>query len=125
MTNKRDMINSQNTGFFQDLVLRIKLIGRLLGDKRVNFFLKFLPIGAVIYLVLPVDLIPGIALPIIGALDDAAILWLGTSLFLSLCPDEVVQEHRAALHKVVDSSWRDAGKEGGADIVEVEPRDEE
>jgi uncharacterized membrane protein YkvA (DUF1232 family) len=79
----------------------------------------------VIYLVSPIDFAPGLALPIIGALDDAAILWLGTSLFVSLCPEEVVQEHLAVLNKVVDSSWRDAEKEPVTDIVEVEPKDEE
>ncbi|MEW6094823.1 MAG: DUF1232 domain-containing protein [Chloroflexota bacterium] len=125
MADKRELINSQNTGFFQDLIQRIKLIGRLLGDKRVNFFLKILPVASVIYLVSPIDFAPGLALPIIGALDDAAILWLGTSLFVSLCPEEVVQEHLAALNKVVDSSWRDAEKEPVTDIVEVEPKDEE
>jgi uncharacterized membrane protein YkvA (DUF1232 family) len=125
MADKRELINSQNTGFFQDLIQRIKLIGRLLGDKRVNFFLKILPVASVIYLVSPIDFAPGLALPIIGALDDAAILWLGTSLFVSLCPEEVVQEHLAVLNKVVDSSWRDAEKEPVTDIVEVEPKDEE
>ena len=125
MADKRELINSQNTGFFQDLIQRIKLIGRLLGDKRVNFFLKILPVASVIYLVSQIDFAPGLALPIIGALDDAAILWLGTSLFVSLCPEEVVQEHLAVLNKVVDSSWRDAEKEPVTDIVEVEPKDEE
>ncbi len=125
MADKRELINSQNTGFFQDLIQRIKLIGRLLGDKRVNFFLKILPVASVIYLVSPIDFAPGLALPIIGALDDAAILWLGTSLFVSLCPEEVVQEHLGALNKVVDSSWRDAEKEPVTDIVEVQPQDEE
>jgi len=124
MAEKRDLINSQNTGFFQDLIQRIKLIGRLMGDKRVNFFLKILPVAAVVYLVSPLDLVPGLALPVIGALDDAAVLWLGTSLFVALCPEEVVQEHLGALNKVVDSSWRDVGLESGEEIVEVQPREE-
>ncbi|MBI4733004.1 MAG: DUF1232 domain-containing protein [Chloroflexi bacterium] len=125
MADKRDLINSQNTGFFQDLIQRVKLIGRLMADKRVNFFLKILPVASVVYLISPIDFAPGLALPIIGALDDAAILWLGTSLFVSLCPDEVVQEHLGALNKVVDSSWRDAKEETATDIVEVQPRDEQ
>ncbi len=124
MANKRDLINSQNTGFFQDLVQRIKLIGKLMGDKRINFFLKILPVASLVYLVAPIDLAPGLALPVIGALDDAAILWLGTTLFVSLCPEEIVQEHMGGLEKVVDSTWHDAPKEEPTDIVEVEPRDE-
>jgi uncharacterized membrane protein YkvA (DUF1232 family) len=124
MTNKRDLITSQNAGFFQDIVRHIKLIGRLLADKRVNFFLKLLPLGALVYLFSPIDIAPGLALPVIGALDDAAILWLGSSLFLSLCPDEVVREHIAEMDKVVDSSWRDAEEAPKTEIVEVQPHDE-
>jgi uncharacterized membrane protein YkvA (DUF1232 family) len=108
MANKRDIISNQNSGFFQDLVLRLKLIFRLIGDRRVNFFLKLLPIAAAIYVISPVDLIPGMVIPVIGALDDAAVIWLGTTLFMSLCPEEVVQEHTEALQKVVSGTWRDA-----------------
>ena len=124
MANKRDLINSQNTGFFQDLVQRIKLIGILMADKRVNFFLKILPVASLVYLISPIDLAPGLALPIIGALDDAAVLWLGTTLFVSLCPEELVQEHMARLNKVVDGSWSDAAEEPGEEIVEVQPHEE-
>jgi uncharacterized membrane protein YkvA (DUF1232 family) len=111
MANKRDIITNQNSGFFQDLVLRIKLILRLMGDRRINFFLKLLPIAAAIYVISPVDLIPGAILPFIGALDDAVVVWLGTTLFVSLCPDEVVEEHTSAMQKVVTGTWRDVPKE--------------
>ncbi len=124
MAEKRDLINAQNTGFFQDLIQRVKLIWRLMGDKRVSFFLKLLPVGALVYLVSPIDLAPGLALPVIGALDDAAILWLGTTLFVSLCPDEVVKEHTNALSGVVDGSWREPDEEPVTDvIIEAEPHD--
>jgi uncharacterized membrane protein YkvA (DUF1232 family) len=125
MAKQRDLIANQNSGFFQDLATRLKLIVRLIGDRRVSFFLKLLPIAAAIYVVSPVDLISGFALPIIGALDDAVAIWLGTSLFVSLCPDDVVQEHMNALNKVVTADWRDAQDEsGGTDIVGEEPHDE-
>jgi len=74
-----------NSGFFQELALRAKLVLRLMGDRRVNFLAKVLPVGAVAYF-----LIPDLA---IGPLDDAAILWLVAYLFVELCPDEVVAEH--------------------------------
>ena len=124
MANKHDIINNQNSGFFQDLVLRLKLILRLMNDPRVNIFLKLLPIAAAIYVVSPVDLIPGVALPFIGALDDAAVIWLGTTLFVSLCPDDVVEEHTNALNKVVSATWRDAPEENEAgEIIDAEPSD--
>jgi uncharacterized membrane protein YkvA (DUF1232 family) len=126
MAEKRDLINSQNTGFFQDLISRVKLIWRLMGDKRVNFFLKILPVAAIVYLVSPIDLAPGLALPVIGALDDAAILWLGTTLFVSLCPDEVVKEHTNALNGVVDATWHEPEEQSDTSvIIDAEPRDPE
>ncbi len=122
MANKHDVIKNQNSGFFPDLVLRIKLILRLIGDRRVNFFVKLLPIAAAIYVVSPVDLIP--VVPVIGALDDAAVIWLGTTLFVALCPDDVVEEHTNALHKVVDGAWRDAPEqEETGEIIEAEASD--
>ena len=81
------------SGMLQDTVLRVKLIFRLLGDKRVNIWLKFLPIGGLLYLISPLDLIPDIALPVIGQLDDLAILWLTNHFFIEFCPPEVVREH--------------------------------
>ena len=111
MAIKRDIIQNQNRGFFQDLITRVKLILRLIGDKRINFFLKLLPIAAAIYVISPVDLLPGAVFPFIGALDDAVVIWLGTTMFVSLCPDDIVQEHTNVLNKVVSGTWRDAGEE--------------
>ena len=126
MSKKGDIVTSQNAGFFQDLIQRVKLLWRLMGDRRVNFFLKLLPIASIVYLVSPLDLAPGLTLPVIGALDDAAIIWIGTSLFMSLCPDDVVQEHWDALKKVIPGSWRDVGKsKEGTDIIQVTPQEDE
>lgn len=83
-------------GAWRSLLLQIKLILRLMGDRRVNVFLKLLPILSVAYLLWPFDPVP-IYIPVIGALDDAAVIWLGTSLFIELCPSEVVKEHLQSL----------------------------
>jgi uncharacterized membrane protein YkvA (DUF1232 family) len=115
---KDDLVSTQNSGFFQDLVERVKLIGKLMADPRVNFLLKLIPVASLIYLVSPVDLAPGLALPVLGAVDDALVLWIGTSLFLNLCPERVVREHLNTLQKVVSGAWRDAPESG--DIVEAE-----
>ena len=124
MANKRNPLTNQNSGFFPDLVLRLKLILRLMADKRVNFLLKLIPVGALIYLVSPIDLIPGAVLPVIGALDDAAVIWIGATLFVSLCPDDVVQEHMNALQKVVTGTWRDAPpQEQSGEIIEAQAKD--
>lgn len=84
-------------GTTTQIVNRIKLIWRLMIDGRVNPLLKALPVATLLYMVSPVDFIPEITLPLIGALDDAAMLWLGNFLFVELCPPDVVQEHMNAL----------------------------
>lgn len=76
-------------GFFSSLSKQFKLVFRLLADSRVNFLLKILPLAAFIYLIVP-DIL-------IGPIDDAIVLSLGLYTFVELCPEEVVEEHRAAL----------------------------
>jgi uncharacterized membrane protein YkvA (DUF1232 family) len=103
--NNRSLIPSQG-GMFSDLVVRIKLVARLMADKRVSIWPKLLPIGALIYVVSPIDLIPGGVIPIVGAVDDVAVLWFGVSFFIELCPPEVVKEHMSQLSSnsdIVDS----------------------
>ena len=43
------------------------------------------------------------------------------TLFVALCPDEVVQEHLSELQKVVSSTWQDApGPDEPDEVIEVE-----
>jgi len=121
--SNRKITTSQSGSFFQDLSLRIKLILRLLGDSRVSPMLKLLPIGSLVYLVVP-DIV-------VGPIDDAAVIWLATYLFVELCPPNVVQEHLDALNatrKVMDSyeetSQADThGEVIDGEIVESDPEE--
>jgi uncharacterized membrane protein YkvA (DUF1232 family) len=103
-------------GTMRSFVQRLKLIGRLMGDSRVSPFIKVLPLASLAYLIFPFDLVPGIALPIIGALDDAAVLWIGSTLFVELCPDDVVQEHMQALGSNMDDTSGDIVDADATDI---------
>jgi predicted SnoaL-like aldol condensation-catalyzing enzyme len=119
----RKIVIPQSEGFFQGLSLRFKLILRLLGDSRVSPILKVLPIGSLVYLVMP-DIAP-------GPIDDAAVIWLATYLFVELGPPNVVQEHLDALNatrKVMDSyeetSQADMhGEVIDGEIVESDPEE--
>lgn len=99
MTEKKssDIILPQQGGVIRNLMNQLKLIFRLIGDRRVSFFAKLVPLGAFAYLLLPADLAPNVVLPVIGMVDDAAILWLSSYIFTELCPPEVVDEHMKAL----------------------------
>ena len=92
MTDKKpsNLTVSQQGGVVRNVINQLKLIARLMADSRVSVFAKLIPIGALLYFISPVDLLPGVAFPVVGALDDAAVLWLGSYIFTELCPPEVV-----------------------------------
>jgi uncharacterized membrane protein YkvA (DUF1232 family) len=98
-------------GAFQGLALRIKLILRLMADSRVSLVLKLLPVASIAYLFIP-DLV-------IGPLDDAAVVWLGFTLFVELCPPEVVAEHTRSLRSTLDGAGSEppVGRPPGEDEV--------
>ena len=102
MTKKKrgDLVVSSGGGWLHDMVLRFKLIVRLMGDKRVNPFLKLLPIFSLAYLIWPFDLIS--VIPGVSALDDVAIVSLGAYLFIEFCPPDVVEEHMKKLTSNMD-----------------------
>jgi uncharacterized membrane protein YkvA (DUF1232 family) len=102
---RRVVKRQSDPGFVSNLVNQIRLVLRLMADPRVNFLLKLLPVGALGYLIVP-DMIPFI-------IDDALVLGLGTYMFIELCPDDIVEEHKNALWekdneatgKVVDAEF--------------------
>jgi uncharacterized membrane protein YkvA (DUF1232 family) len=98
-----DITVAQKGGVVRNVVNQFKLIFRLMGDSRVNILAKLIPVGAIAYFILPADLLPGLVFPGIGALDDAAVLWLGSTLFTELCPPAVVEEHVRALAGTTNS----------------------
>ena len=80
----------------------ISLCGRLLTDRRVPVTEKALFAGAVIYALMPLDLIPDL-LPFVGQIDDAYLISLTLLRLIGRTDDRVVREH-----------WR-----GGGDVVQL------
>jgi uncharacterized membrane protein YkvA (DUF1232 family) len=110
----RKIVVPASKGMTRDFVDRLKLILKLMGDSRVSPWVKLIPIGAVAYLISPIDLIMGI--PGVDALDDAAVLWIGSSLFVELCPPDVVQEHMRDIGGNLDNN---SGDIVDADVTDV------
>ena len=88
---------NRDLGFWRGLIQQGQLVARLFGDRRVSFWLKSIPIVSLGYLLWPADLIPGAIVPVLGAMDDLAALLLGFKVFIEMCPQDVVEEHRARL----------------------------
>ena len=110
---KRSLVPRAGGGFFQEIGMNIKLVVRLIRDRRVNPLIKLLPIGSLLYLIVP-DLAP-------TPIDDAAVIWLGSVLFVELCPADVVQEHRNALHSVVDAEFREIDESKPPQVKDSSP----
>ena len=55
-------------------------------------YLKFLPFLAIVYLFVPVDLVPDFLIGL-GQLDDVTILLVGSKIFIELSPAHVVAKH--------------------------------
>jgi uncharacterized membrane protein YkvA (DUF1232 family) len=117
--NTTDIITStQQGGLVRNVLNQLKLIFRLMGDSRVSVLAKLIPVGAFIYLVSPVD---AISIPVIGALDDAAVLWLSSYVFTELCPPHVVAEHLKELAANMSVNPQDEIVDAEATDVKDEP----
>ena len=80
----------------------IALCGRLLTDRRVPRTERALFAGAIIYAIMPLDLIPDV-IPFVGQIDDAYLIALTLLRLIQRTDEGVVREH-----------WR-----GGGDIVQL------
>jgi hypothetical protein len=94
-SDKRNIVPSKK-GLWDSFANYFQLIARLMVDRRVSPFIKILPVGTLVYLIAP-DLVPFVV-------DDALVVWLGTYLFIELCPPEVVEEYRAMLNGTAPAS---------------------
>lgn len=70
----------------------VRLTLRLVTDSSVPLYLKLIPAFLLIYIISPLDAIPTFV-PVVGQLDDVALLLMGCKLFVQLAPDDVVEKH--------------------------------
>ena len=73
------------------------LAWKLFWDDRVPFGTKIVPLLTLFYLLMPIDLVPDAFLGV-GQMDDLVILLVGLRIFISLCPLELVDEHKHAFN---------------------------
>jgi uncharacterized membrane protein YkvA (DUF1232 family) len=80
--------------FFWGLRRYAMRVARLFLDRRVSPGLKLFAVLGGLVAVSPLDLLGDI--PILGALDDVALLALIAALFVRFCPRDAVAEHFGA-----------------------------
>lgn len=95
-------LKSRMKSFLMFLPNMVKLLGGMITDSRVSTADKALLIGAIVYVISPLDFIPDM-LPFIGQVDDIYVVALCLLRLLNHADENVVREHWA----------------GGGDIVSL------
>jgi uncharacterized membrane protein YkvA (DUF1232 family) len=106
--------------WFREIAQQVKLAYNLMMDARIHPATKLIPIAALGYLLLPVDLAPDVVLGI-GQLDDLAVLMFGLRMFFEFSPPEVVQEHLKRLAERIKGDWTVVEDAPGADAPSAPP----
>ncbi len=70
----------------------MRLLFKLMTDRRVPLRLKVIIPAAIVYLLSPFDLVPDI-IPVSGWIDDILVIVVSLTLFLTMAPRDVVLEH--------------------------------
>lgn len=97
-TGKTTAATTKNTdpSVLYEIWRSLQLVWHLMADPRVPFFPKLIVPLVILYILSPIDVVPDVLL-VLGQLDDIALLFFGTKLFINLCPPDIVLEHRRAL----------------------------
>ncbi len=118
------MVNQTNTpdskvGLLGEIIRSGKLAWRLFSDPRVPRLNKLVIPGLMgAYLLLPTDLLPDF-LPVLGQLDDLALLALAIKLFIDLSPADIVRQHRDGMTPRGPSK---PGEDATKDVIDAEYR---
>jgi uncharacterized membrane protein YkvA (DUF1232 family) len=75
---------------------RVSLVWRLTRDERVPLAVRAIPPLLILYLMMPVDIVPDF-IPVIGQLDDILVLVVAMGLLLRFVPLDVIDSHLDAL----------------------------
>ena len=98
----RSNLRSRMTNLLLVIPNLLLLSARLMVDPRVPAKERLLVAGAIVYAIMPFDLIPDM-IPFVGQVDDAYLIALTLLRLMSVTEPRVVREH-----------WR-----GGGDVVEL------
>jgi uncharacterized membrane protein YkvA (DUF1232 family) len=80
--------NVPKLSVLQALGERLATGWRLFVDSRVPLWAKALPVGALVYVLWPMDILADV-IPGLGQLDDLTIMVLAIEAFIRLCPEDL------------------------------------
>ena len=106
----------KDTGFWKEFLYQVRLIWYLIRDPEVPIYVKIIPLVALIYVLIPTDLIPDV-FPVMGQLDDITALLVGGKVFIEMSPPHVVRKYLAMLRH---RNGGDAARESMEDLTDEE-----
>jgi uncharacterized membrane protein YkvA (DUF1232 family) len=124
MTNNS---TDKKKGFsFKEIINQGKLAWNLFRDPNVSPLVRFgIPLIGLVYIISPIDIIPDV-IPVLGQMDDVAVIMLLTQLFISLAPDNIVAMYRQATQAAQAAGFKpdaDAASpspSAGDDVIDTE-----
>ena len=75
---------------------RLRLVAALTRDERIPRAVRLIPPLLVLYLAMPVDLVPDF-IPVLGQLDDVLVAVVAIGLIVRFAPMNVIESHIALL----------------------------
>ena len=97
MDTPTDNPTRAKAGLFAEILRNLRLAWRLMRDPRVATSLKLVIPGLMVaYVLFPIDLLPDV-IPVLGQLDDLAVVAVAVTAFIEMCPPALVREHREDL----------------------------
>ncbi len=101
----------QSPGFWMNFFNSFRIAWRLMWDSRVPMGAKVVPILTVLYVLSPIDLVSDMV-PVLGQLDDLAIVLLGIRLFIAVSPKDIVERIRAEIEgRPPSGGWTVSGSQ--------------
>lgn len=108
----------KRASFLAEIFKQFKLVWFLIQDRRVGLASKAIIPLSLLYVISPVDFLPDVFLGL-GQLDDLGIILLGMTLFVKLCPPDLVEYYRRQIdqgdsggsHQVVEATYRPLDEE--------------
>lgn len=98
----------KDDGFWKEIWRQARLVWHLLRSPEVPIYLKLVPLAAVIYALIPTDLVPDF-LPVLGQLDDLTALLVGAKVFIELSPQDAVARHMQSMRNQAPPAGADDG----------------
>jgi uncharacterized membrane protein YkvA (DUF1232 family) len=80
---------------------KFRLASRLARDRRIPAPVRLIPPAAVLYLAMPIDIIPDF-IPVVGYLDDILVVLVAAGLLLKFVGRPVLEEHIARLEPAIE-----------------------